>query len=157
MNLLESFQSNQERLSIQQIAFVERKDYMNLFSALWRPFSPPGLPSQQDCSDHDTVHAAVPRLPRPPRHLRADEDVQCGIRGEGGHHAQGHVSSDCPIERGQRSEWRRVLWRNPKNVMTKMRKRKWINLPNKEASREDATLAMLGKFKQKLEKIQDDE
>merc|ERR1719468_954006 len=31
------------------------------------------------------------------------------------------------------------------------------NLPKKKASREDATLAMLAKFKQKLEKIQDDE
>ena len=41
--------------------------------------------------------------------------------------------------------------------MTKKREKKWINLPNKKASREDATLAMLGKFKQKLEKIQDDE
>ena len=40
--------------------------------------------------------------------------------------------------------------------MTKKRKRKWINLPNKKASREDATLAMLGKFKQKLEDDQYD-
>merc|ERR1711934_1071571 len=31
------------------------------------------------------------------------------------------------------------------------------NLPKKKASREDATLAMLAKFRQKLEKIQDDE
>merc|ERR1711860_393693 len=31
------------------------------------------------------------------------------------------------------------------------------NLPKKKASREDATLAMLAKFKQKLEKIHDDE
>ena len=40
MNLLESFQSNQERLSIQQIAFVERKDYMKLFFQLCGARSP---------------------------------------------------------------------------------------------------------------------
>ena len=37
MNLLESFQSNQEWLSIQQIAFVERKDYMKLFFSFVAP------------------------------------------------------------------------------------------------------------------------
>ena len=61
---------------------------------LWKfhfSFVAPVLPSQQECSDHDPVYAAVPRLPRPPRHVRADEDFQCGVRGEGGHYARGHA------------------------------------------------------------------
>ena len=105
MNLLESFQSNQEWLGIQQIAFVERKDNMKLFFQLCGACSP-----RLDFPHRRTALIMIlfmllflaSRAPHDIYEKMKMFSVEYG--GEGGHHAQGHVSSDCPIERGQRSE-----------------------------------------------------
>ena len=79
MNFSERFNQTNKSVAYSTDYFCDER----FLSALWRLDRAGPLWS----SDHDPVHAAVPPLPRPQQHLRADENVQCGVRGEGGHYA----------------------------------------------------------------------
>ena len=90
MNFSERFNQSKKCCIFNRLLLLREGLWKFHFSFV-APVLPACLPSQQECSDHDPVYAAVPRLPRPPRHLRADEDVQCGVQGEGGHYARRHA------------------------------------------------------------------
>merc|ERR1712045_1115110 len=62
-----------------------------------------------------------------------------------------------PVEKVSEAERNNDMLRTFHTEQKKYKEKTKGNVPKKKASREDATLAMLAKFKQKLPKINDDE